>query len=37
MDNIGQVINNNDCEWNIVVQIIENADVITPALEGTLA
>ena len=37
MDNIGQVINNNDCEWNIVVQIIENADIITPGLEGTLA
>ena len=28
-DNIGTVINNNDCEWTVVIQIVEQIDLIT--------
>ena len=27
--NTGQVIDNSDCEWSAVVQIVENIDVVT--------
>jgi len=31
VDSIGQVINNNDCEWNAVVQLVEQMDTVTAA------
>lgn len=31
VDNLGQVINNNDCEWNVVIQLVEQMDTVTAA------
>jgi len=30
-DNIGQTINNSECEWNMVVQLVEEQDTVRPA------
>lgn len=29
VDNVGQTINNADCEWNVVVQLVEQVDTVT--------
>ena len=31
VDNFGQTINNNDCEWNAVIQLVEQMDTVTAA------
>jgi hypothetical protein len=28
-DNVGTTINNKDCEWTMVVQIVESLDIVT--------
>lgn len=30
-DTLGQTINNNDCEWDVVVQIVEQIETVKPA------
>ncbi len=30
-DTLGQTINNNDCEWNMVIQVVEQMDTVKPA------
>ena len=29
VDNVGQTINNADCEWNVVIQLVEQMDTVT--------
>jgi len=30
-DSTGNIINNNDCEWTAVVQVVEQLDIVTPS------
>jgi hypothetical protein len=31
VDTLGQTIDNGDCEWNMVIQMVENLDIVRPA------